>query len=716
MRHDWVLLAGTLALAERSASAPHLHAANLIPNPGFEEGKARTPSRWKFGHRRCETKGEWIAAEAKRGDRALRITIGQYTPPQEGYGAASWYCEDFAAPEPGTRLKFSDWVKADNVVSPGGWYMLRLTCYFLDAARRKVKHKDIICADGTFDWMRVERYLLVPQRTRWIRISGSLTACTGTAYFDDLHLERLAASDLMSRLIVEDVHTPVIIPRPWKTTYGQVLQVVGPAVIEIGTRDSTLIEDELTAALNGVDLRRQAAACEPGLTVKVLNSLDAIADATVRKRVEQYWDQLPDQGYVVEVTASRPAAAYLLGKTPSARLYAAQTFECLLEKPRRVWACSIVDRPEIARRGIPMGFHGWRVREKWIRRLAQLKCNYIYNCGTYLDSKFCRNWRAPFSESDLRTLKAYLTMCREYCIEPTLALAPRSTPAVIYSSDDELKLLLDKITALYAIGFRQFGLSFDDLQNIDQERLTRDADQKAYADIGAAHLSYIGRVYKHLSTLPEATLIVVPLWYGSFESNTPKQLSYLRELSRLPADVGMLYCETRLSGLAAFGQLMRRKRAPIIWDNFFATWESSEMTPPFLPPIERAKEYTGKDVDGYVVLPLIPRREDAGLSSWRTAADYLWAPSRYDPQRSLSDAVRKTVGRASYKDYAEYAAFIADARRLASAANDEAARRKTIQRTVDRLQGLRNKLLKIPDAAVREAIEQQIASDIAKFQ
>ena len=59
------------------------------------------------------------------------------------------------------------------------------------------------------------------------------------------------------------------------------LALAGPAVIEIATRDSTVVEEELTTARNAADLRLEAAARDPGLTIKVLASPDAVDDATV---------------------------------------------------------------------------------------------------------------------------------------------------------------------------------------------------------------------------------------------------------------------------------------------------------------------------------------------------------------------------------------------------------------------------------------------------
>ena len=83
MSKPCLMLVLASALAGWSASSARLQAANLIPSPGVEEEKGGAPSGWKFGCRRREAEGEWIGTGVKTGDRTLRITIDQYTPPTE---------------------------------------------------------------------------------------------------------------------------------------------------------------------------------------------------------------------------------------------------------------------------------------------------------------------------------------------------------------------------------------------------------------------------------------------------------------------------------------------------------------------------------------------------------------------------------------------------------------------------------------------------------
>jgi hypothetical protein len=49
-------------------------------------------------------------------------------------------------------------------------------------------------------------------------------------------------------------------------------------------------------------------------------------------------------------------------------------------------------------------------------------------------------------------------------------------------------------------------------------------------------------------------------------------------------------------------------------------------------------------IAGFTWLPKIPQCEDAAMISWRTVADFAWAPERYDPARSFQSAAARYLG------------------------------------------------------------------------
>ena len=86
---------------------------NLLENPGFEKGSDKTVDVWGFY-------GDitWTNQEVHSGKRAMRIAADNSSSSIQ----SSW----FQAPAH-SRLEVGAWLKADNVVSGGSYYKLRVT-------------------------------------------------------------------------------------------------------------------------------------------------------------------------------------------------------------------------------------------------------------------------------------------------------------------------------------------------------------------------------------------------------------------------------------------------------------------------------------------------------------------------------------------------------------------------------------------------------------
>ncbi|OHD66457.1 MAG: hypothetical protein A2096_05020 [Spirochaetes bacterium GWF1_41_5] len=713
-----------LSLLSGSLAFP---ADNLLLNPGFEEaaGDNKAPAAWTQAKKGIEGELEWVSDTVHSGKKAVKITARIYTPPAKGYGSAAWTSSMIDAPKINSRITVSAWIKCRDVVPGTGaaYYKLRFTLYAWDEQKKKVKHWDILCTDGTIDWKKFETSLPILDQTRYLSVACSLTACTGTAWIDDVEIkpagdqvdiEKTALSVSNSSL-----SAPVIIPHPWKTEIGRLMSAGENITVLPVLNDPPIISEDLTACLlsNGFNLTPADKTGNTICTVSLHASPETITDPELRKRVLENWQTLPADGYITAVIPSAPLQIFLTGKSAAARFYAVQTLKFLLAGNRMIWTGIIIDYPEMERRGMAMGLQWFGNYDEALRRLSSLKCNFIYNTGSYMGKKFgVDNWRSPFTEKELEQLKLYLENCRKYFIEPVLTFSPRGKPPTIYSSDEEIKIITDKMIRLHHLGFRSLGLSFDDLQNIGQDILVTAEDQKAFQDIGEAHFSFISKIYSEVKKLPDIWFIALPLWYDMFEKLTPRQMVYLEKLSRLPAEINMIYCERSSAGLEGWKKIMKRFHPPLIWDNFFAAWSDAGIKMTFLPPIDRPREYNRNNLQGYIVLPPPPKLEDIGRSSWYTMADYMWAPARYNPQASFSNAVMKHQQQGASRDFSEYAAFMREAVNFKPDSKNKKARIESLDKIIKTLDEWREKMNGIKEKEIRDSASLEISGRISDFE
>ena len=92
----------TLFLSLLSAIAFAPPEANLLKNPGFEEG-TKTPSHWQFNHRKTDGKIDWDRSRGRDGGAAVRIANSR-----AGQSGNVLQSVRFDPPlEPGSRIDFS---------------------------------------------------------------------------------------------------------------------------------------------------------------------------------------------------------------------------------------------------------------------------------------------------------------------------------------------------------------------------------------------------------------------------------------------------------------------------------------------------------------------------------------------------------------------------------------------------------------------------------
>lgn len=299
--------------------------------------------------------------------------------------------------------------------------------------------------------------------------------------------------------------------------------------------------------------------------------------------------------------------------------------------------------PTISRRGAIVGVQWFNTTEV-VSRFQEANFNFAWSQGSYLNQKMQYQWRTAFTASEETMISEWMSKCAANGINCYLSVAPRGqTPsnAMTYSSSADITLLVDKFEDLYALGVRHFGLNFDDLRYVDQDKLLG-ADVGQFNNLGEAHAYFVNEIYtQFILTHADSDLMIVPLDYAGIGNLGSNEAFYLTELGTLPLEIGMVSTIEFVSDAQAV--IAFTGRPHVVWDNQFAyAYERSGADEYIAPLFREVLDQTL--IDGYAFLPLIPTLEDTSLVSWRSAADYAWSPERYDAERSFQLAVARYQG------------------------------------------------------------------------
>ncbi len=641
-------------------------AANLIANPGFESGANGHPENWITVSRKPGNSIEWLTGDVHSGDRAVKLHAAVAEDPGKSMGL---YTDFIPVPED-VYLELSSWIKAENIVSGGGWYTGRAVITMYDSERNKIAHSDVAFDGSIWDWSKIGLNKITPSGTRFVQAAFFLTACTGTIWVDDVDLSIIQSSPAVSLI---GIYNPVIIPAPWMATLeyssfpiGSLAVAMDPALGKQEYLKEEMTEFFTRAGLSDFQFVAPAEADPTRYKTKIL-----VADFENEELIDRFRATFPeyttavlgDEGYFLSIAEETSQNIICLGaNTERGRFYGFQTLKQALDTPSepKAYVLNILDAPTLQRRGMVMGVQWFSKQNQAIERLSELKGNFVVNHGSFMNYKFMQKWRENFTSIELESMANFFTLCRKHFVTAHLNFGPRSFDPAIdpveFSSDSEISLLVEKIKKLYALGFRNFGLNFDDLQNVGQEILLVDSDKAAFGDnIGKAHSSFTQAVYDGVvKACPDINFSVLPMYYNDTACITDRQQRYLSSFASLDPGIKLIACTVYDEGITTFRGLTGR---PItIWSNFFSAFQSAGFSKEYTWPIQNAINWgnTGikSSIEGFVFLPIIPVYEDPSIVSWKTAADYIWSPARYTPLTSFQRAMAQYEGvpdRASLK-------------------------------------------------------------------
>ncbi|MFE0100653.1 beta-N-acetylglucosaminidase domain-containing protein [Streptomyces sp. NPDC059009] len=352
---------------------------------------------------------------------------------------------------------------------------------------------------------------------------------------------------------------------------------------------------------------------------------------------------LPPGGHVLGIGKGRMV---LSGVDATGTYYAAQSLRQLLphrDRPgTRVRGIAVRDWPATELRGVIEGFYG----TPWSHeaRLDQLDFYGEHKMNLYVyspkDDPYLREkWREPYPAEQLSKIKELVDRAHERHVDFTYALSPGLS--VCYSSDAEVKALVDKFQTLWDIGVRTFAVPLDDISYTDWNC---PADEAKWGTgggaAGAAQAHLLNRVNREfIAGHPGAQpLQMVPTEYYDV-TPSPYKKALAEQL-----DKDVLVEWTGIGVIAPTMTVAQAKKAREVFGHSILTWDNypvNDYVPNrlLLGPFNGREKGLAEELAGITANPMI--QPYASKIALFTVADYTWNDRDYDPRTSWSAALKE---------------------------------------------------------------------------
>ncbi|MDR2439392.1 MAG: DUF4091 domain-containing protein [Planctomycetaceae bacterium] len=191
---------------EKAAAVPdYLNRKTDFFNGDFELGDGEMPDAWNADPNDDACRNFWISEDLNgestvkpySGTKMLKTVIKQGTKP-------SWFAvrqNNFSVTS-GAKYRFSARVRGENVEGSAGWFLHvgnEKNTQLINSVRK--------AGDGTFDWKEIVFEFTVPPESELAAI-GTVLYGTGTAWFDNVSLEKLTDGDVPNIHIGEIQNIP----------------------------------------------------------------------------------------------------------------------------------------------------------------------------------------------------------------------------------------------------------------------------------------------------------------------------------------------------------------------------------------------------------------------------------------------------------------------------------------------------------------------------
>lgn len=314
---------------------------------------------------------------------------------------------------------------------------------------------------------------------------------------------------------------------------------------------------------------------------------------------------------------------------------------CKLIKADELCEGTLEDYPLFKKRGYIEGFYGPTWENEKRRSVMKLMASYGMNTYFYApkDDLYHREkWRELYPEAELNELNELFTLAKENYLDFNWAVGPGLT--YHYTSEEDFKMLMEKIISIYNIGVRNFGLLLDDIPWDFQY----EDDEKAFSSIVDAHIDLVNKAYSYLKEFDEAiSLTVCPTQYSGDEHG-----EYISKFGTgIPEEVNLFWtgaeiCSRVLTVREAEELYSATKHKPLYWDNYPVN--DCEMYHELhLDAIKGRDKKLFKACEG--IISNVMEYAECSKIPLMTIADFLWNPLCYNPEKSLKNAHKEMLGK-----------------------------------------------------------------------
>ncbi len=286
------------------------------------------------------------------------------------------------------------------------------------------------------------------------------------------------------------------------------------------------------------------------------------------------------------------------------------------------------------------GTKGWAWEaEQYLAEIPYLvksKMNFLMNCYTSMfhdPEKFINRWWEPIPDQKKLAYEKVVAACQENGIYFCFALHPQLFSERPYrvDSEEDFQNLWQHFAWMQGLGVRWFSLSYDDIPVEGQDK----------SELGQAHARLANRLQAKLKEKdPEVNLIFCPVYYWGCGEEAESR-AYLSALARfLDQDIhifwtgdGVVTTQITYRCAKAYKDIVRHKL--IIWDNYPVNDRHPVL---HLGPVSGRDPRLCELAEGYMSNPLSPQN-DINRLPLLTCADYAFNPWKYDPSRSIGQAI-----------------------------------------------------------------------------
>lgn len=352
------------------------------------------------------------------------------------------------------------------------------------------------------------------------------------------------------------------------------------------------------------------------------------------------------EGYVLvtgRVKETEKPFVFIQGADDAGTFYAVMTLRQLMEKSAagiKIQEAEIADYPKFTFRGALEGSYTgpWSHEQRMsiLELMARTKMNY-FMYGPKPDPYIRNTWRVLYPDEKMKEFKKEIEFAKENHIHFAFVLSP--VTSATYSAQTMMDKAVLKLEQFLALGVRDFGILFDDIMPVINQK-----DKKVYQTAAHAHVDFTNKLYAAVNKkYPDVRFAFVPVDYSG-----TKPTWYLEVVKKhLNSEISVGWTGKDIISdviTVADTKLFQKaigNHAVSLGDNFPVAEGTGGL--PCMGPVRDRDAGLYKVVNGFIGNGTGDQPEGSKIS-FMTIADYTWNPEQYDAEKSWDFALRSFAG------------------------------------------------------------------------